>query len=82
VVLLLPTGAVLAGILSARVLHVPRAFRLTFPSASLMVPNLSADLPGTKLKAVASRLFARESLRVGLVEFQAVNNLAAHFYCL
>ena len=77
---LLPTGAVLAGILSARVLHVPRAFRLTFPLASLMVPNLSADLPGTKLKAVASRLFARQSLRVGLVEFQAVNNLAAYVY--
>jgi hypothetical protein len=34
------------------------------------------------LKAIASRLFARRSLRVGLVEFQAVNNLAAHFYCL
>src|SRR5215218_64478 len=68
-----PVGACLAR---------PRAFRLTFPSASLMVPNLSADLPGTKLKAVASRLFARQSLRVGLVEVQAVNNLTAHFYCL
>ena len=34
------------------------------------------------LKAVARRHFARRSLRVGLVEFQSVNNLAAYFYGL
>jgi hypothetical protein len=59
-----------------------RRDRQTRKDRSCLESTRLLGLLGRMLKAVASRLFASRSLRVGLVEFQAVDNLAAHFYCL
>jgi hypothetical protein len=60
----------------------PARDRQTRRDRSCLKSTRLLGLLGRMLKAVASRLFASRSLRVGLIEFQAVNNLAAHFYGL